>query len=540
MKKVFDVLSSRRVAVYLFLVLLFVSLLGALIPQNELPAYYETHYRPWAVTLLKVFQLTDLYHAWYFIFILLFLMASLATCTIRRLPRLTRLFRRPELPASYGDLALREEIGPASAWEEVERKARRLGFRWRDFGDVRYGRRRPYAVAGEILTHLGLIVIFVGAFLRPFGHRETVFLFEGQGFALPAAYGAGYELWADAVEEIRDPDSGRVMEYRTRARLVREGEEVASAEVEVNGPLRYGGLGVYQSNMDPRGVGLAVEAVKLDAGTDLAEINAARFMWAVGGTRGEVAAAPGETVALGDTGYQLRFLESYERFVTDERGFRNDNPEYNPAAFVNVLGPSGGVAMGILFELYPEFSVLRSEAPDFAGTPVTVMFNSGGGDGDRGERREYLALVGSNVVVGEAGDRMEVELAGGGVPAHGVEMPLAARITRADGDRAELTLPPGEWVEAALSDGTYAVRFAGLRRGAMTGLTLARDPGLGAFYAGCLLLSLGVAVAMLLSYDELFLYRSGGKIYLAGRSSKGARWARPAFERHASKLRERS
>lgn len=489
---------------------------------------------------MKTFQLTDLYHAWYFVFLLLFLVASLATCTIRRLPRVWRAFSRPGLPASYEDLALREELGSASAWEEVERRARRLGFRWRDFGDVRYGRRRPYAVAGEIATHLGLIVIFVGAFLRPFGHRETVFLFEGQGFAVPAAYGAGYELWADTVEEIRDPDSGRVLEYRTRARLVRGGEEVAVAEVEVNGPLRYGGLGVYQSNLDPRGVGLAVEAVKLDAGTSLAAVDAARFAWAVGEERGDVTVAPGQTVPLGATGYQLRFLEAYDHFLTDERGFRDDNPEYNPAAFVNVLGPSGGVAMGILFELYPEFSVLRSEAPEFAQTPLTITFASGGEAESRAERREYLTLVGSNVVVGEKGDRLEVELAGGGVPAHGEEMPLSARLIRAGGGETEFELRPGEWVEASLSDGTYGLRFVGMRRGALTGLTLARDPGLGAFYAGCLLLSLGVAVAMLLSYDELFLYRSGGKIYLAGRTSKGARWGRPAFERWAAKLKEGS
>ena len=265
MKKAIDFLSSRRVSVYLFLVLLFVSLLGAFIPQKELPAYYEAHYRAWAVTLLEAFQLTDVYHAWYFILLLAYLVVSLTTCTLRRLPRvLGVLRRRPPAPTSPDGLALQAELGPAAAAPALEEAARRLPFRWGRVGDVLYGRRRPYALWGEVLTHAGLAVILVAAFFRLFGHRDAVFIFEGQGVVLPPAYGVGYELWADEVKEIRDADSGHILEYRTRARLLREGEEVAAAAVEVNGPLRYGGFGIYQSNMDVAGAtGAAVEAVKL-------------------------------------------------------------------------------------------------------------------------------------------------------------------------------------------------------------------------------------------------------------------------------------
>lgn len=538
MKKIVELLSSRRVSINLFLVLLFVSLLGALIPQNELPAYYEAHYRGWAVALFKTFQLTDVYHSWYFIFLLAYLVASLATCTARRLPRAFAPFvRRPALPPSLEALSLRAEIGPAPDVSAAEAAARHVGFRWRRVGDVLYGRRRPYALWGDILTHVGLIVIFVGAFLRPFGHRDTLFVFEGQGVALPSAYGAGYELRADKVEEVRDADTGRVLEYRTGVRLLRRGEEVAAKEVEVNGPLRYGGFGVYQSSMDVAGArGLTLEAVKLAAGESAGDVGAATFDWKMVDEAGTTKLAPGQTAPLGETGFKLRFLDYYDHFVTDEAGFRNDNPEYNPAAFVNVVSPSGAVAMGIIFELYPEFSVIKSPAEDFADLPLTInLVPTVEGEG-AGARREYVVVPGAEFFV-RSGERVTVSFATERA-GHG-EAPLTARLARAQGGTDTFSLPLGGWVAVKLADGDYAFRLRGATRAPLTGLTVSRDPGLTVFYVGCLLFSVGVVVAMLLSYDELFIYTRGGKAYLAARSSKGPRLLGPAFERWAADIKGR-
>jgi hypothetical protein len=353
--------------------------------------------------------------------------------------------------------------------------------------------------------------------------------------ALPAAYGPAYELRADKVEEVRDANSGRVLEYRTAVRLLRGGEEVAAEEVEVNGPLRYAGLGVYQSNMDVAGAGgLALETVKLAAGESVTGVGAVSFEWTLGEENGTVTTSPGEKVPLGDTGFELHFLDRYERFAVAEGQYRNDNPEYNPAAFVNVFSPSGAAAMGIIFELYPEFSVIKSSEKDFVGLPLTIKLEPAE-PRSTGVSRDYVVVPETPFIVG-TGERMSVALAAE-ASALGAAA-LTARLIRRDGVAETLTLPSGEWVPVTLADGDYAFRFEGVRRAPLTGLTVSRDPGLTAFYVGCLLLSLGVSVAMLLTYDELFVYVRDGKAYLTCRSSKGPRLVKDAFERWAKKIKE--
>ncbi len=542
MKKALDILSSRIVSIYLFLILLFVSLLGAFIPQKELPAFYEAQYQPWAVKLFHMFQLTDIYRSWYFIFLLLFLVASLTTCTLRRLPRALRVFGagRARIPAKPEDLACRAEVGDAGDAAAAEDAARKLGFRWRRAEKgILYGRRRPYAVLGEILTHTGLVIIFVAGFLRLLGIRETVFVFEGQGVALPASYGEGYELLADKVEQTVDGNTGRVLEFRTATRLFLNGEEVAARDVEVNGPLRYRGLGIYQSNMDVSGSrGLALETVKLREGETAADVGAATFAWTVGDNNGDVTINVGETKPLGDTGFRIRYLEYYERFFTDENGYHDTNPEYNPAAFINVINAEGAAAMGIVFQLYPEFTVLRKPDEKFSRQEITIAFAEETAKGPQTRRREYIFAPGNDLFVGGARERLSLSLPEGEGPSLNAR-PLAGVLSRADGRRETLNFPLGEAVPVKLADGDYVFRFKGSRRAALTGLTVARDPGVAAFYIGCLLLSLGVVAALLLRFDELFVFTHAGKVFLAGRSNKGISLFRPAFDAWVAKVKER-
>jgi len=528
-------LTSRRLAIYLTLVLAAVSLLGALIPQKQLPAYYEVHYKDWAVKILNLLNLTDVYNSWYFTGLLLFLAVVVLTCMARRLPRvLTAFSRKVRPPAAVAGAGCCVEAGPADYFPAVVRGLKRLPFAWREADDVLYGRRRPYAVLGEVLTHVGLLVIFMGALLRAFGHREEIFIYQGQGVALPAAFGDGFELWADDVDEVVDGNTRKVIEYRTAVRLLRYGTEVASKEVEVNGPLRHNGLGIYQSNMIAAGArGLYLEAVKLREGVKAGEYGRATFSWEMGGEGGDVTLAPTEAAALGDTGLRLRYLDYFERFSADAAGFGDGGPDYNPAAFVHVVNDAGEVAPGILFKLNPERSFTRTPA-GFTARPLKITYRADDGPWQAG-RREYLFAAGAHIVVGDGGYVMEVTLGEG--EGRDLRYRFLEGVLHGRGGEERLKFPFYENVNVDLAGSDYLFRFMGDKSAPVTGLTVARDPGLDFFYVGCILFTLGVAGASLLRFDELFAYVHEGRVYIAARSSKGSRLLKPAFDLWVAKAK---
>lgn len=100
-----------------------------------------------------------------------------------------------------------------------------------------------------------------------------------------------------------------------------------------------------------------------------------------------------------------------------------------------------------------------------------------------------------------------------------------------------MELPFAKKVAVRLSDGLYILRFLGARRRPVTGLVVNKDPGLGLFYVGCALLSVGVMGALLLRADELVVRREEGKVVVSGRSSKGGVGFDEDFGRWMKRLR---
>jgi len=541
MKKLFDTLSSRRVAVYVFFVILLLSLIGTFVPQNELPAFYEAKYAPWAVGLFKTFQLTNIFHTWYFIFLMVFLVASIATCTVRRLRRVAIPFQGApnDISPNADDYQCAVVIGSNVEGRDLGSAAQGFGCRWRPVDGGYYGRRGAFGVWGEPLTHIGLLLIFLAATLRLFGHRDEIFIFEGQSINLPRAYGTGYRLQVEKVREVIDVNTGRIMEYISTVRLSRNGKVVAAKDVEVNGPLRYGGLGIYQSSMDAAGMkGLTLEAVKLAPGSSMEEYGRKTFHWRIGEGEGDVTAVPGDVVPLGETGLKLLYVDYYEHYNESENGYADDNPVYNPAAFIHILNPRGDAAMGILEQKSPTKNTLHSTDSEFWDKPVGLSVAADERPDTAGGTREYVFASGSTLYLGDGGDYMTLTLR------EGFGEDLATRSVdgelRSPSGRSKIYgFPYGGRVPVKLSDGDYLFRFIGSKEAPVTGLTVARDPGLPLFYAGCALLSLGVCLAMLMRYDELFIFIRQDKVYLAARSNKGARVLRSEFERWAAEAKAR-
>ena len=78
-------LGSIRFARGLLIAIGSVALVGSLVPQQEPPATYLARFGQSGAWWLTRLGLTDLYHSWYFIGLLVLLGVSLVVCSIRRL-----------------------------------------------------------------------------------------------------------------------------------------------------------------------------------------------------------------------------------------------------------------------------------------------------------------------------------------------------------------------------------------------------------------------------------------------------------------------
>ncbi len=537
MNKIIDFLASRRLAVFLTLALGVLVFVGTLVPQNAPAEYYKAHYKEWVHNLLKSLDLTDIFKSWYFVAILIFLAVSLLTCTARRLRATFAAFRpRPPRLSFEETASYQAEIGPAAVFKTVIAKLRALPFNWREKGGVFYGRRRPAALVGKVLIHIGLLFALLAAALGVFGRRGEISIFEGQRLALPSVYGKGFEIRVDAVDEIADANTGKVLSNRTKVGLLRYGDEVAAGELNVNRPLRYRGLAIYQSDMEVGAKGLFLEEVQLKKGASVDGYGRAIFSWKIGEESGDVTMAPGEGRALGRSGLTLRYVEYFERFYATEAGIGDDGADYNPAAFVQIENVKGEKAQGVLFKLHPDRSFIRADVPDFTDKSIRIDYR--GDDGPwRAARREYLLASGSYVAFGDGEETMKV------VMAEGESLDLRERhlegiIERRDGGEERVEFPFGAGVSVRTNGGDSIFRFLGSKEAPVTALTVAREPGLAFFYLACLFFSVGVVAAAVLRYDELVAFVRGGRVYLAARSSKGRRELKTAFDAWVATVKE--
>lgn len=122
-----------------------------------------------------------------------------------------------------------------------------------------FRRRRRARGMGEVLVHLGFLLVFAGFVLgsgwgvRTQGVRVT----EGETAEVPEQ---GLELRLDGVEVVRGP-GGRPLDTVSRVTLLRDGSEVTTGTVRTNHPLISGSTVVYPQGAQSQiaGAQIAVE-----------------------------------------------------------------------------------------------------------------------------------------------------------------------------------------------------------------------------------------------------------------------------------------
>ena len=343
-RKIWQTLSSIKTGVVLLIVVVVLSAAGTIVLQRNVtdPDEMQRAYSPQVLRILDAAGLTDVFHAWWFVTLMLLVSASIIAASIDRFPNAWKYFARPY---KYPDKSFRkalpmqkqmpipdEETGLVAA----ERALHDLGFRpervvQSDHFSL-FAERNRMSEMAVYIVHASLLLIFFGGIVDAiWGWRGFVSLTRGQQVSivelrdgakkfLPFAVrcdGAGQENYAD----------GTPKKWWSKLTVLRDGRELERKEIVVNDPLVYGGVRFYQSSYGPTG---KIEKLILSAKPS------------GGGEKKEISIGVDETAVL-DTDTTVRLAEFIpDSVIQDGHVYTRSNSIANPAARLVVTSIARG------------------------------------------------------------------------------------------------------------------------------------------------------------------------------------------------------
>lgn len=344
-RTIWQTLSSIKTGVVLLIVVVVLSAAGTIVLQRPVTDADEMQraYSPQVLRILDAVGLTDVFHAWWFVTLMLLVSVSIIAASIDRFPNAWRYFARPY---KYPDKSFRkalpiqkqipipdEETGLVAA----ERALHDLGFKAErvvqsDHFSL-FAERNRMSEMAVYIVHASLLLIFFGGIVDAlWGWRGFLMLTQGQQSGqivmrdgrkreLPFAIrcdGAGQENYAD----------GTPKKWWSQLAVVQDGQELQRKQIVVNDPLVYSGVRFYQSSYGPTG---KIEKLMLSAKSSNG-----------GGEKKEISIAVGESAELdSDTTVRLaEFIPDY--VVQDGQVYTRSNSIENPAAHLVVTSRASG------------------------------------------------------------------------------------------------------------------------------------------------------------------------------------------------------
>ncbi|MGA1843406.1 MAG: cytochrome c biogenesis protein ResB [bacterium] len=369
MKRIIKFFSSVKLAIILLICLAFTSIIGTVIAQKQNPVLYIQHYGQGLYNFFKFMGFFDVYHSWWYIALLILLAINILFCSLRRLPgdlkRMDPQYGKDKpkdskfskgkvfhstVPAcrdTFISLLRKNSLGaPKETTEETG--GLRMFFEKNRHGWVNF-----------YLTHLSILIILLGGILSAgLGIKGYVQIPEGQStdkfFEYPsnAPHPLGFVVRCDAFEIEYYANTQRPKDYRSHLTVLDEGKEVTSKVIEVNKPLTYKGITLYQSSYgeDPQSGDLVIQVKPLeDSSKDPVQ---------------EFRVNPGGSFEFtGSDGIKRRITvrQFLPDFGMDAQGkaFSKSNQMKNPAVQLLVAKGDESPFAVWSFQMFPDFQMIK-------------------------------------------------------------------------------------------------------------------------------------------------------------------------------------
>lgn len=266
--RVWDFFASVKLTVAILLSLAFTSIIGTLIPQNQPLEMYAIQYGRSLSRVLSFFDLTDMYHSWWFQLLILLMAVNICVCSLDRLSGTWKIVFKKK--GSFNKNRFRKRV-PKIEFED-KRSPDRLkevfapivskGFGFfktepledRDDGFVMLAEKRRWSALGVYLVHLSVLVLLAGAMIGSIlGFDGYANIPEGQETDVIRIRNSQKTLKLNFKVRCDDFDvsfyeTGAPKEFRSRLSIIEKDGVSFSRDIIVNDPLRHKGVNFFQSS----------------------------------------------------------------------------------------------------------------------------------------------------------------------------------------------------------------------------------------------------------------------------------------------------
>lgn len=259
------ILSSINLAIITLSCLAVTSILGTFIPQKETAEFYTGKYGVTASQLIKVFDIQDMYHSWWFLALLSLLCVNLIFCTLERFPKVLKLINSDNLNVPveriskmgctfsyFSTLDIKDTVQLLS--DDLVAKGWKPKITEREDNTLIFCQKGAFSRLGVYIVHTSVLIIFIGAIIgHVFGFKGSIMLPEQRTSSkiFPFTPGdpieLGFGIRCDRFD-IEFYPNGMPKEYRSELAIVENGKEVLTKTIEVNDPLVYKGITFYQAS----------------------------------------------------------------------------------------------------------------------------------------------------------------------------------------------------------------------------------------------------------------------------------------------------
>lgn len=338
LRKSWQTLSSIKTGVVLIILVVIFSAAGTVILQRPMtePDDMARAYSPAMLRFLDVTGLTDVFHARWFVALMIVVSLSIIAASVQRFPNAWRYFSRPYKSPDQNfrrALPLQASI-PISDEEQGLGAAERI-LRMHGLKSERIVRTNSFSLFSErnrisemavYMVHASLLLIFLGGIIDALvGWRGFLMLTPGKaGNQIEMKTGVSrmlpFAVLCNAAGEETYSD-GTPKKYWSKLAIVENGQEVSHKEIVVNDPLVYKGIRFYQASYGRTG--------KLDE--LLLNVTPAK-----GGSSQQISLRMNQELALdADTTVQLvEFIPDF--VVQDGHVYARSNDVTNPAVHMIV------------------------------------------------------------------------------------------------------------------------------------------------------------------------------------------------------------